>query len=125
MFFTTTNPTAFNRHLQAQTGRSLERFLADAQRRTQQPYVAEQDETTFTLHFDVPGISKEQLSIGIEGNTVRVESREGAPRKYQFVLELPQDIDPNTSEAKLVHGVLSLKLGKRVPVSRVSELTIN
>lgn len=126
MFFATTNPTAFNRHLQAQTGRSLERFLSDAQRPTsQQHYIAKQDETSFSLTFDVPGISKEQLSIGIEGNTVRVESREGAPRKYQFALELPQDIDLGTSEAKLADGVLTLKLGKQVPVSRVSELTIN
>ena len=56
---------------------------------------------------------------------MRVNSREGAPRHYQFALELPQEIDLNTSEAKLADGVLSVKLGKLLPISRVSELTIN
>ena len=130
MFFTTTSPAEFTRQRQASTGRSLERFLVDAQRRSspqqaQQHCLAEQDETSFTLKFDVPGISKDQLIIGIEGSTVRVNSREGASRKYQFALELPQEIDLSTSDAKLADGVLTLKLGKQVPVSRVSELTIN
>lgn len=126
MFFATTSPTGFSRRLHSPAGRSLERFLVETQRRTQQQQcLAEQDETSFTLKFDVPGISKDQLNIGIEGNTVQVNSREGAPRKYQFALELPQDIELSTSEAKLADGVLTLKLGKQVPVSRVSELTIN
>ncbi len=126
MFFATTSPAEFSRHRQATAGRSLERFLVDAQRRPQQQqWIAEQDETSFTLKFDVPGVSKEQLSIGIEGNTVRVESREGAPRQYQFALELPQDIDLTTSEAKLMDGVLTLKLGKQAPVSQVRELSIS
>lgn len=126
MFFATTSPAGFSRHLHSPAGRSLERFLVDTQRRTQQQQcIAEQDETSFTLKFDVPGVAKDQLSIGIEGNTVRVDSREGAPRQYKFALELPQDIDINTSEAKLADGVLTLKLGKQLPVSRVSELAIN
>jgi HSP20 family protein len=126
MFFATTSPAGFSRHPHSPAGRSLERFLLEAQSRTQQQQcIAEQDETSFTLKFDVPGIAKEQLSIGIEGNTVRVKSREGAPRKYQLALELPQDIDLSTSDAKLADGVLTLKLGKQVPVSRLSELTIN
>lgn len=129
MFFATTSPAEFTRHRQATAGRSLERFLVEAQRHPastqQQSCLAAQDETSFTLTFDVPGIPRDQLNIGIEGSTVRVNSREGAPRKYQFALELPQEIDLVTSEAKLVDGVLTLKLGKQKPVSRVSELTIN
>ena len=116
MFFATTSPAEFSRQRQASAGRSLERFLVEAQQRPtpqQQP------------KFDVPGIPKEQLTIGIEGSTVRINSREGAPRHYQFALELPQEIDLSTSEAKVADGVLTLKLGKLMPVNRVSELTIN
>ncbi|MFZ2219120.1 MAG: Hsp20/alpha crystallin family protein [Rhodoferax sp.] len=83
------------------------------------------DENSFTLKFDVPGVPKDQLTVGIEDSTVRVNSRESAPRNYQFALELPQDIDLSTSEATLADGVLTLKLGKLLPVSRVTELTIN
>lgn len=126
MFFATTSPAGLNRHLYSPAGRSLARFLAQAQTQTQQKQCfAEQDETSFTLKFDVPGVTKEQLSIGIEGNTVRIESREGAARQYQAAYELPQDIDLSSSDAKLAHGVLTLKLGKLVPVSRATELVIN
>ncbi len=129
MFFATTSPAEFSRQRLASAGRSLERFLVEAQQRPkpqQQPScLAEQDDTSFTLKFDVPGVPKDQLTIGIEDSTVRVNSREGAPRNYQFALELPQDIDLSTSEATLADGVLTLKLGKLLPVSRVSELTIN
>jgi HSP20 family protein len=38
---------------------------------------------------------------------------------------LPQDIDVSASEAKLENGVLTLKLGKLVPVSQASQLQIN
>ena len=129
MFFATTSPAEFSRQRHASAGRSLERFLVEAQQRPkpqqQASCLAEQDETSFTLTFDVPGVPKDQLTIGIEDSTVRVNSREGAPRNYQFALELPQDIDLSTSEATLADGVLTLKLGKLLPVSRVSELTIN
>lgn len=126
MFFTTTSPAGFARHAPTAGARSLERFLTEAQSKSApKPCVAAQDATSFTLSVDVPGVSKEQLSIGIEGPTVCIESREGAPRSYQFAFELPQDIDLSTSEAKLADGVLTLKLGKQVPVSRVSELAID
>jgi HSP20 family molecular chaperone IbpA len=73
----------------------------------------------------VPGIAKDQLSIGIEGNIVRLASKEGAPRAYKAAYELPQDIDVASSEARLENGVLTLKLVKVVPATRVAELTIN
>ncbi len=63
--------------------------------------------------------------MGIEGSIVRIETKEGAPRQYKQAYELPQDIDAGSSEAKLENGVLTLKLGKQVPVSRVTQLTIN
>ncbi len=84
-----------------------------------------QDETSYTFSFDVPGISKEQLTIGIEGNVVRLETVAEAKRNYKASYELPQDIDVSTSEAKLENGVLTLKLTKLVPVSKVTQLQIH
>jgi HSP20 family molecular chaperone IbpA len=91
---------------------------------SQKASTIEQDEQSFTLSFDVPGVSREQLTIDIEGNVVRLSTKEGAPRQYRHACELPQDIDAAQSEAKLELGVLSLKLTKVIPKSRVTELTI-
>ena len=79
----------------------------------------------YTLVFDVPGVTREQLSIGIEGNIVRLETLPDAPRSYRAAYELPQDIDVAASEAKLENGVLTLKLTQLKPESKAIKLTIN
>jgi HSP20 family protein len=84
-----------------------------------------QDDTSYTFSFDVPGIAKEQLTIGIEGNVVRLESVAEAKRQYKAAYELPQDIDVSASEAKLENGVLTIKLAKLVPVNKVTQLPIH
>ena len=126
MFFATTAVPALRRHAYSPASRSLERFLDDALTATRhKAYAFEQDDKSYTLSFDLPGITKEQLTIGIEGSVVRVETKEDAPRKYRAAYELPLDIDSASSEAKLENGVLTLKLGKLVPVSNVAQLAIN
>ena len=123
MFFTPVAPAVFRRSVYAP---SLERFLDDSQLAARQKgYTVEQDDKIVTMSFDVPGIAKDQLSIGVEGNVVRIESLEGAPRRYKAAYELPQDIDVGASDAKLENGVLTLKLTKKVPVSNVTQLAIN
>ena len=125
MFFAT-SPAALRRQIYSPAGLSLERFLNQAQLAGRQPSaVTSQDDTSYTLTFDLPGIAKDQLSIGIEGNVVRLASKEGASRAYKVAYELPQDIDVASSEARLENGVLTLKLGKLVPATRVAELAIN
>jgi HSP20 family molecular chaperone IbpA len=132
MFFTAT-PNGFNspaqanlrRQAYANAGRSAERFLSDALLSArQQSCATTQDETSFTLTLDMPGIGKDQLGIAIEGTVVRIQSKEGATRQYRAAYELPQDIDAALSEAKLENGVLTLKLAKKVPVSHAAELVI-
>jgi len=126
MFFATTTPANFCRSAYAPGARSFERFLEETQAASHNPSCAvEQDEQSYTLSFDVPGVSREQLNIGIEGSIVRIATKEGAPRQYKQTYELPQDIDVATSEAKLENGVLTLKLAKLVPASKVTELVIN
>ena len=129
MFFASHTLPNLRRHAYAPgnltVGRSLERFLDDTLSATRQNAGNfEQDEKSFTLTFDVPGIAKDQLVIGIEGAVVRISTKEGAPRQYKAAYELPQDIDAAGSEAKLDNGVLTLKLAKKVVVSAVTELSI-
>ena len=126
MFYSASAPRFARRAGYAPAGQVFDRMFADAARaKPQQSAAIAQDDKSYTLTFDVPGITREQLSIGIEGNVVRIQSLETAPRTYKAAYELPLDIDVATSNAKLENGVLTLKLAKQLPVSRVTELAIN
>jgi HSP20 family molecular chaperone IbpA len=126
MFFATTAQPQVRRQAYANAGRTLERFMDDALRAsTRQTCAYTQDETAFNLTLDVPGIAKDQLAIAIEGTVVRINSKEGAARRYNVAYELPQDIDTAQSTAKLENGVLTLKLAKKVPVSTATELVVH
>ena len=56
---------------------------------------------------------------------MRIQSLEDAPRNYKAAYELPLDIEVASSSAKLENGVLTVRLAKQVPASRVTELAIN
>jgi HSP20 family molecular chaperone IbpA len=105
--------------------RSFERFVNDAfPSGPQRALSVEQDDKTWTLSLDVPGLSREDITIGIEGAVVRIETQAEAKRPLKVAYELPLNIDAATSEAKLENGVLTLKLGKVMPVSHVQHLVI-
>lgn len=129
MFFATTPShlsSGLRRQACANAGRTVDRFLEDALFSARQQGAAyTQDDTAFTLTLDMPGIAKDQLTIAIEGAVVRISSKEGAPRRYRAAYELPQEVDTAHSEAKLENGVLTLKLVKKVPENKATELTIH
>ena len=85
----------------------------------------ESDDTSITLSLDVPGLSKEQLTIGIEGRILRIRAKDDAPRSFSAAYKIGSDVDISKSEAKLENGVLTLKLAKIAPESRETVLTIN
>lgn len=103
--------------------RAFDRFFNESAP-AEQPASAAEDKA-YELSFDVPGVSREQLSIGIEGNVIRIETLPEAKRQYKAAYELPQDIDVSASEAKLENGVLTLKLIKVQPTDKTVKLTIN
>lgn len=106
--------------------RSFERFVSDAFPAGNRRAVSvEQDDKSWTLTLDLPGFSRDDLSIGIEGAVIRIDSKAEAKRQFKAAYELPQDIDATASEAKLENGVLTLKLGKQVPLSNVTQLSIS
>lgn len=81
-------------------------------------------ENAYSLSLDVPGLARDQLEIGIEGDVMRVTSKPDAPRKVKAAWRFPLEIDTMTSSAKLENGVLTLLLGKKVPASNVTQLSI-
>lgn len=105
--------------------RSFERFLNESffNAGYGSPKV-EQSEQAWTVSLDMPGISREQLTIDVDGAVVRVQTVEGAPREYRAAYELPADIDAEATSAKLENGVLTLTLGKKKPVVTSRQIEI-
>jgi HSP20 family protein len=104
--------------------RSFERFVNDALSDAHQGFKVEQDEKAWIVTLDLPGVAKDELSITIEGNIVRIETKKEAKRRFKAAYELPQDIDAEASTAKLENGVLTLTLVKKVPVSNARQIEI-
>lgn len=105
---------------------ALQRFLQSAVRQPAAPSDCRttQDDQATTVQLDVPGLAREQLHVSIDGTVVQVRSVDGAPRQVQRAWELPEPIDAAASSAKLEHGVLTLMLAKRPPVSSAVQLVV-
>ncbi len=118
----------FGRHNGA-ASRHSDRFFDDAfdlvVSSTKSGVRLEQDDKSYTLSLDVPGLAKEHLSIEIEEAVVRVRSQDDAPRSLRVAYELPAEIDASASQATVAHGVLTLRLVKKVPQSKAVVLAIN
>lgn len=132
MFYAVTtrpNTTPNNGTARISSNRPLDKFLNDTlsslsnSGAARAPSVGDL-ETGYKLQLDVPGLSKEQLDIGIEGDVVRVTSKADAPRQVKAAWRFPLEVDVAASSATLENGVLTLTLGKKIPVSNVSQLVI-
>ena len=107
---------------------ALQRFLHTAVQNAapeNNVHVSKDDNGVVTLQLDVPGLSREQLQIRIEGKQVHLASVEGAPRNVRRSWELADEIDTGASTAKLENGVLMLTLSKLAPVDKSVQLSIN
>ena len=107
--------------------------LADAAARSPRMDVSETD-TAYTVVFDMPGVSKSQLKVSVEGRKLSLETldveaaatdtstapasralyRERKPANYARTVSLPAEVDAASAQADLVDGVLTLVLNKRV-----------
>lgn len=105
--------------------RSFERFVNDAFFASQNPGLqVEQDEKGWTLSLDMPGVTREALSISIDGPVVRIETKADARRPYKAAYELSQEIDAEQSGARLENGVLTLTLARKAPVVTARQIEI-
>ena len=101
----------------------FERFARDVVGDTS-PARVQRDDNGWTLGLDVPGVSREQLGISIDGTVLRIETKADAPRQYKVAYEFSQELDTEASEATLENGVLTLKLTKKAPVITARQLQI-
>jgi len=101
--------------------------------------VSESD-SAYVVQLDVPGASKDQLKVTVEGRRLSVETgepaaaatkegervlyRERGTARYARTVVLPAEVDQAASEAKFDNGVLTLTLVKRVP-SGARQISVN
>ncbi len=136
-------PTATHRAAPVTLSRAIDhlfndRALAD-EPRVPALDVTESD-TAYTLSFDLPGLSKDQLKVTVQGRRVSLEAsaaatneakegerviyRERSAVHYARTVSLPAEVDQATSTAKFENGVLTLTLAKRVPTG-ATQISIN
>jgi HSP20 family molecular chaperone IbpA len=105
--------------------RSFERFLNDAFFSPAYSGVKfAQDDKSFTVTLDLPGVAREQLAVNIEGAVVSLETAAEAARQFKAAYELPEEIDADASDARLENGVLTLTLAKKKPVSTARRIAV-
>jgi len=61
---------------------------------------------------EVPGVSKEDLRVAANENTVTIESVAGEPHYHKRV-ELPEAVDPKTAKSSYRNGILEVTLKLR------------
>lgn len=71
----------------------------------------------YLLVADMPGVTKESLSLRYEDGQLALEgNRQLSPERslvYKRTFEVSSDVDPAGITAELKHGVLSVRLPKR------------
>jgi HSP20 family protein len=137
---------AFGTALDRLFDESFDRFFGGAkagvETRTPSMDVSESD-TSYTVVLDVPGATRDQLKVSVEGRRVTLSSavtgetpaqpqgvgqpaadarpverllyRERSASVYSRTIVLPTEVDQAASQAKFENGVLTLTLAKKVP----------
>ena len=85
-----------------------------------------EDESGFTVIADMPGVSKDQLTVRVTGDSLLIEGTASVPDignmelvygevqlpQYRRSFTLSRELDPGKIEAKLANGVLRLRIPK-------------
>jgi HSP20 family protein len=123
---------------------TLERFFAPATSDTppaRNPALdVSESDRAYTVKLDMPGVTKEDVKVSIEGRQVNVQAqsekaderregervvyRERSATAYARSFTLVAEVDQAEAQAKLENGVLTLTLPKRGARS-AAQLTVN
>ncbi|HET7865460.1 MAG TPA: Hsp20/alpha crystallin family protein [Burkholderiaceae bacterium] len=85
-----------------------------------------EDSAGITLYADLPGVSKDKLSLNVEADTLTIEGDMGLATpdgmeatyaevglaRFRRVFSLSRDLDTSKVSAELAHGVLRLRIPK-------------
>ncbi len=89
-----------------------------------------ESESGYTVKLDMPGVPKEAVKITVDGRRINIEAeqnkeeekkdgervlyRERSVSRFARSFTLPQEINESDSSASMEHGVLTLRLAKRL-----------
>jgi HSP20 family protein len=92
-----------------------------------------EDDKSYRVRAEIPGVRKEDISVAVEGNQVDISAEVKSEKqlkdgervlrteryygKLHRAFSVDQDIDGDATEAKYVDGVLELRLPKKASVS--------
>jgi len=62
---------------------------------------------------EIPGVEKSDISLEIEGKKLQISV--DAARKYQKTVDLPSEVDPDSTHAKYTNGILEVTMKKPQP----------
>ena len=119
MFFAPTLRTA--RFAPRAYDQAFERFASEAFAGARRSPLVEQDDTSWTLSLDVPGLAREDLVINIEGAVVRIESnwnagltgRAGEVGLMQIKHQTARGVGYTGTRAALYNPETNIKWGMR------------
>ena len=83
----------------------------EAERENTPRYDVEENEGSFLVHVELPGVPKDKVSVDVKNNELSVKG-EKAQRTFQFTASLPEGVDAGKIEADYQNGVLSIALPK-------------
>ncbi|EIV91621.1 Hsp20/alpha crystallin family protein [Frankia sp. QA3] len=89
------------------------------------PIDIEETDDAYIIELELPGVRREDVSIDLSGNELQVtgeikeRERKGTLRRqtrkvgsFEHRIVLPEEVDPDSVDARLADGVLTIRLGK-------------
>jgi len=79
---------------------------------------AEERDDAYVLTLDMPGVGTDRLEIEVQDRTMRIRGERGGPNdsihvRYERMLSLPENADPDAIQAVMRDGVLEIVIPKR------------
>ena len=73
-------------------------------------YEDREKDIVFTI--DLPGVSKKDIDINIEPNSITVKAENGGKRKYNYNRRFKPTVDVDSAKATFKNGVLDITVNK-------------
>lgn len=108
----------------------------DTARHWRAPVAMWEDADKVFLELEIPGVAKDSLDITVHNGTMQVTGERKTPEgdrkywvndrvygKFERTIQLPEDVDSDSIDARYADGVLSIVLSKR-PEAQPKKITI-
>ncbi len=94
---------------------ALESVFDSAGYRTATDSYVEENKENYLIQLDVPGFTKEDVKISLDGRNLLIEGERKGPReaKIRKIFSLPEDVDFDRIVAHQKDGVLEVAVPKR------------